>query len=56
MPGIKTEVGSRHKKGEQDEGIKGLKSLGVRDLNYRMAFLCCSVTSTNSRVRLVCCF
>ena len=27
--------------------MRGLKSLGVRDLTYRLAFLACSVTSTN---------
>ena len=30
---------------------RGLKALGVRDLNYRLAFLACSVTSTSPRVR-----
>ncbi|KAJ8665405.1 hypothetical protein QAD02_007067 [Eretmocerus hayati] len=49
VPGAKADTGSRHKKGEQDEGVRGLKALGVRDLNYRMAFLACSVTNTNSR-------
>ncbi|XP_023245921.1 DNA replication licensing factor Mcm6 isoform X2 [Copidosoma floridanum] len=49
MPGVKAELGSRHKKGEQTEGIRGLKSLGVRDLNYKMAFLCCSVAPTSLR-------
>ncbi|XP_014233634.1 DNA replication licensing factor Mcm6 [Trichogramma pretiosum] len=49
MPGAKAELGSRHKQGEQGEGVRGLKSLGVRDLNYRMAFLACSVTPTSSR-------
>lgn len=49
MPGAKAEPGSRHKHGEQAEGVRGLKALGVRDLNYRMAFLACSVQSTTSR-------
>ena len=31
------------------EGVRGLKSLGVRDLTYRLAFLACSVTATNPR-------
>ncbi|KAI5698898.1 hypothetical protein M8J75_013558 [Diaphorina citri] len=31
------------------EGVRGLKSLGVRDLNYRLAFLACSVAPTNPR-------
>jgi len=36
--------------GQESEGIQGLKALGVRDLNYRLAFLACSVKSTNPRV------
>lgn len=32
--------------GEAD-GVRGLKSLGVRELTYRLAFLACSVASTN---------
>ncbi|XP_034948012.1 DNA replication licensing factor Mcm6 [Chelonus insularis] len=49
LPGTKTEIGSRHKAGEQSEGVRGLKALGVRDLNYRLAFLACSVTATSLR-------
>lgn len=50
MPGAKADVGSRHKPGEgQSDGLRGLKALGVRDLNYRMAFLACSVQATNAR-------
>lgn len=52
MPGAKADFGSRHKKGEQDEGIKGLKALGVRDLNYRMAFLACSIAHMSTTVSL----
>ncbi|KAK3908270.1 DNA replication licensing factor Mcm6 [Frankliniella fusca] len=49
-PGTRAEISSRHKGGEsQPEGVRGLKSLGVRDLNYRMAFLACSVASSNTR-------
>lgn len=36
--------------GYENEGVRGLKALGVRDLNYRMAYLACTVTSTNARV------
>ena len=51
LPGAKAEVGSRHKAGETNtEGVRGLKALGVRELHYRMAFLACSVQSTNPRV------
>ncbi|XP_012251592.2 DNA replication licensing factor Mcm6 [Athalia rosae] len=50
LPGAKAEFGSRHKHGDPSiEGVRGLKSLGVRDLNYRMAFLACSITSTSAR-------
>lgn len=49
MPGARAEPGSRHKGGDDSEGVRGLKSLGVRDLHYRMAFLCCSVQATNPR-------
>merc|ERR1719278_1156000 len=44
LPGAQAESGNRHK-GEQSEGMRGLKSLGVRDLHYRMAFLACGVTT-----------
>ncbi|XP_022910092.1 DNA replication licensing factor Mcm6 [Onthophagus taurus] len=49
LPGAKTQMNSRHKKGDDSEGIRGLKALGVRDLHYRMAFLACSVQPTNPR-------
>lgn len=51
LPGAKAETGSRHKGGDgaAAQGVRGLKSLGVRDLNYRMAFLACSVQATTSR-------
>ncbi|KAH8387253.1 hypothetical protein KR093_005887 [Drosophila rubida] len=48
-PGTKAEMGSRHKPGEGAEGVTGLKALGVRELNYRMAFLACSVQATTAR-------
>jgi len=50
LPGAQAESGARHK-GEQSEGVRGLKSLGVRDLHYRMAFLACGV-STGGKARL----
>lgn len=43
--GARAESGARHK-GDEAEGVRGLKSLGVRDLHYRLAFLACSVRST----------
>lgn len=49
MPGAKADQGSRHKAGERPDGLTGLKALGMRELNYRMAFLACSVQATNVR-------
>ena len=36
--------------GGEMEGVRGLKALGVRDLNYRLAFLGCTVTPCNRKV------
>ena len=44
LPGARAETGSA-RRDDKGEGLKGLKALGVRDLNYRMAFLACSVTA-----------
>ena len=33
--------------GGGDQGVRGLRSLGVRDLSYRMAFLGCGVEQTS---------
>jgi hypothetical protein len=35
-----------------NEGLQGLKSLGVRELHYRLAFLACSIQQTNPQVIL----
>ncbi|KPP71401.1 DNA replication licensing factor MCM6-like, partial [Scleropages formosus] len=35
--------------GYENEGIRGLKALGVRDLSYKLAFLACHVAPTNPR-------
>lgn len=46
MPGAASESSARHRgDGAKAEGVSGLKALGVRDLNYRMAFLACGVSS-----------
>lgn len=42
---------NRGQPGYDHEGVTGLKALGVRDLGYRLSFLCCSVTLTSGRVR-----
>ena len=39
--------GARHK-GTESEGVRGLKSLGVRDLHHRMAYLACAVQVNSS--------
>ncbi|KAG7191068.1 hypothetical protein KM043_007110 [Ampulex compressa] len=49
LPSAKAEIGSRHKGGDQGEGVGGLKALGIRDLTYRTAFLACSITATSLR-------
>ncbi|CAH1772509.1 unnamed protein product [Owenia fusiformis] len=52
MPGARAETGTRMGKGAEgyeSEGVRGLKALGVRDLNYRLAFLACNVRSCNTR-------
>ncbi|XP_066153716.1 DNA replication licensing factor Mcm6 [Euwallacea fornicatus] len=49
LPGAKTQIASKHKHGDETEGVRGLKVLGVRDLHYRMAFLACSVQPTNPK-------
>uniref|UniRef100_A0A0A9X784 DNA replication licensing factor MCM6 n=1 Tax=Lygus hesperus TaxID=30085 RepID=A0A0A9X784_LYGHE len=50
VPGAKADPDTRRKPGESaDEGVRGLKSLGVRDLSYKMSFLACSVTPTDPR-------
>lgn len=49
LPGAKAQINSRHKVGEEAEGVRGLKVLGVRELHYRMAFLACSVQATSPR-------
>jgi DNA replication licensing factor MCM6 len=46
LPGAASESSARHRgEGDKAEGLSGLKALGVRDLNYRMAFLACGVSS-----------
>jgi len=51
VPGARAEKSERGRRtgGQADEGVRGLKALGVRDLSYRLAFLACSVTSTSPR-------
>jgi len=50
LPGASAERGTKHKGGEGSEGLRGLKSLGVRDLKHRMAFLACNVISSSLKL------
>ncbi|XP_032667167.1 DNA replication licensing factor Mcm6 [Odontomachus brunneus] len=49
LPNAKAEIGPKNRNNEQREGVSGLKSLGVRELTYKTAFLACSVNATNLR-------
>ena len=40
------------KLGDKAEGVSGLKALGVRDLNYRMSFLACGVSTGGKKTSL----
>jgi hypothetical protein len=54
LPGARAESAARTKgnEGYESEGVRGLKALGVRDLTYRLAFLCCTVESSNPKVSM----
>uniref|UniRef100_A0A4W5L9J7 DNA replication licensing factor MCM6 n=1 Tax=Hucho hucho TaxID=62062 RepID=A0A4W5L9J7_9TELE len=49
--GVRAETSSRvgGRQGYENEGLRGLKALGVRELSYRLAFLACHVAPTNPR-------
>lgn len=42
------DTSTRTREGIANEGVTGLKSLGVRDLTYRMSFLACMVQPANT--------
>ncbi|EYB87267.1 hypothetical protein Y032_0266g725 [Ancylostoma ceylanicum] len=50
-PGLRAETGggNRGRASEKDTGLTGLKALGVRDLNYKLAFLACHIESNNTK-------
>lgn len=51
-PSARAESASGQKRGDaNNEGVKGLKCLGIRELNYKLAFLACSLSATDSRVK-----
>ncbi|CAG9537904.1 unnamed protein product [Cercopithifilaria johnstoni] len=48
-PGLRAEASSRNRRRgirKEEGGITGLKALGVRDMNYKLAFLACNVTAS----------
>ena len=47
--GERPEAASRAEGRGSAEGVAGFKSLGVREMGYRTAFLACSVTSADAR-------
>ncbi|KAK6544528.1 MCM DNA helicase complex subunit mcm6 [Orbilia ellipsospora] len=53
LPGGKAEMMRDNRntaRGAEQAGVTGLKSLGVRDLTYRLAFLACMVTTDDNTV------
>jgi len=55
VPGVNAEImreskGGRGDGGVASQGVTGLKSLGVRDLQYKTAFLACMVQGADARV------
>ncbi|OAY77819.1 DNA replication licensing factor MCM6, partial [Ananas comosus] len=49
MAEVRREASQRRNGGSGHEGVRGLKSLGVRDLSYRIAFIANSVQVTDGR-------
>jgi len=47
--GVRAETSSRVKGNDDNEGVSGLKALGVRELTYKMAFLAYHVAPCNSK-------
>ena len=48
LPGAPSVNSAARHKGTESEGVRGLKSLGVRDLHHRMAYLACAVQVNSS--------
>jgi len=49
---VRAETSARLKgaEGYEQEGVSGLKALGVRDLGYKVAFLACNVLQNQNKV------
>ncbi|RLV91834.1 DNA replication licensing factor MCM6 [Spathaspora sp. JA1] len=50
LPGVKPQSVKENRSGELNSGVSGLKSLGVRDLTYKLAFHASHVTSLVNKV------
>ncbi|KAI5966752.1 MCM6 [Candida pseudojiufengensis] len=50
LPGVKPQSIKENRGSELNSGITGLKSLGVRDLTYKLAFNACHVTSMINKI------
>ena len=55
LPGVNSEMMRENRSGRGDggvasQGVTGLKSLGVRDMQYKTAFLACMVQGADARV------
>lgn len=52
ISGARAETSARGRGGDgyNQEGVSGLKALGVRDLSYKMAFLACHAKPCNVKV------
>ena len=48
--GPRTETSTRVNGSDDNEGVSGLKVLGVRELTYKMAFLALHVVPCNAKV------
>ncbi|CAJ0573879.1 unnamed protein product, partial [Mesorhabditis spiculigera] len=42
-PGLRADTGKKGKQQQEEGGLGGLKSLGVREMTYRLAFLCSKI-------------
>jgi DNA replication licensing factor MCM6 len=49
-PSAKTGQTTGGKQATANDGLMGLKALGVRDMTYKMAFLACGVSTQNPKV------
>jgi DNA replication licensing factor MCM6 len=53
MPGVRSETSARVNGSDENEGVSGLKALGVRELSYKIAFLAYHVQPCNAKVILI---